>query len=99
MLQAGPTIRFVCEDHPDTLGCKCVAEMVKSHTSARAQIEQLKELNLALQIKLRESQGKRRMSWRRLLSITSKPCTVLRCTFDTLGCIALSPVTESIPKS
>lgn len=57
MIQAiGPIIRFVCEDHPDTPGCDCVQEMVKGHTSARALVDQLKELNLSLQIKLRESQ-------------------------------------------
>lgn len=56
MFQAGPLIRFVCEDHPDTPGCACVAEMVKGHRSARALVDQLKELNLSLQIELRESQ-------------------------------------------
>lgn len=56
MIQAGPIIRFVCEDHPDTVGCDCVQAMIRRHASAAALIEQLKELNLSLQIELRESQ-------------------------------------------
>lgn len=91
MLQVGPIIRFVCEDHPDMVGCECVSEMVDRHTSATALIDQLKELNLSLQIELRESQGDRDRLWHvlsgMLLDVNSQDSKARRDWF--LGLLAL----------